>query len=485
MKEISFMNPSRVYIEITQTLLRALKENDGIELPLERDAKGKLTAACRADLISRLAKFVNHKSWQPRPRAFCAIGANGVSLRKISLPNSAKDDFQKLLLLQIESEFPLPPEQLACGWRQTESYGAAKRNVLVAAVKKEVVEEYAGLLASCGLNPMFTLAGLARNYLCPQSSGSHAILEIGRTQCELTMFENGEPVALRVLSSADVVAKALGTNWNGNKVFVFDAENETARLNLPGCEPVKIEAGAGRSSATLGLKKSLEQNGGAPWLILQIKAKPAAGKIDFSQPEVKKWLKRATILLMLLLALPYAEALLLKPFLAHRLAKLNTEKVRLTTIDRELEFLQVLKQSQPPYLDALYVFAKSSPPNAKIESLTMNRRGEMSLRGSMQNGQAVTDFRSKLIASGFFSSVAVEEQAPTPDRQKVNVRMTIQWKPAADLARLAIGPSPDEIERAKTNLLAQAGGGGFPGMMPMGMPMMPGGMPMPSPRSRR
>jgi hypothetical protein len=483
-KEISFMNSPRVYIEITQTVLRALKENDGVELPLERDAKGKLTVACKTKLVLQLSEFVNRKSWLPRPRAFCAIGANGVSLRKISLPNSAKDDFQKLLLLQIESEFPLPPDELAWGWRQIGPNGSvSKRDVLVAAVKKEVVEEYAGVLASCGLNPVFTLAGLARNYLCPEPRGSHAILEIGRTQSELTTFENGEPIALRVLSpAAESVAKSLGTKWNGNKIFVFAVENEIANFNLPGCEPVKIESGAGRSSATLGLKKSIEQNGGALSLVLQVKAKSVAGKLDFSQPDVKKWLKRAAILLVVLLALPFAEALVLKPFLSRRLAKLNAEKARLATIDHELEFLQFLKQSQPPYLDALYVFAKSSPPNAKIESVTMNRRGEISLRGSMQNGQAVTDFRSKLIASGFFSSVAVEEQAPTPDRQKVNVRMTILWKPAADRARLAIGPSSQEIESANTNKLAQAGGGGFPGMMPMGMPP---GMPMPMPRPSR
>ena len=35
MKEIAFMNLSPVYIEFSQTSLKALKENDGIELPLE------------------------------------------------------------------------------------------------------------------------------------------------------------------------------------------------------------------------------------------------------------------------------------------------------------------------------------------------------------------------------------------------------------------------------------------------------------------
>ena len=198
---------------------------------------------------------------------------------------------------------------------------------------------------------------------------------------------------------------------------------------------------------------------------------------------------RAAALLIVLLLLPYAEALVFKPFLARKLAKLKAEKVRLTTIDHELEFLQSLKQSQPPYLDALYIFAKSAPQGAKLESVTMNRRGEVSLRGSMRTGDQVTDFRSKLINSGFFSTVAVEEQAPTPDRQKVNLRIAAQWKAPEARVGLTNGPTAEEIEKAKTNNAAMGGGGGGfpPGMMPPGMPMMPPGMPpgmpaMPRPR---
>jgi hypothetical protein len=172
--------------------------------------------------------------------------------------------------------------------------------------------------------------------------------------------------------------------------------------------------------------------------------------------------------------LPYAEALLLKPFLARKLTTLKSEKGRLTTIDRELGFLQSLKQNQPPYLDTLFIFGKSTPQGARIDSLTMNRHGEISLRGSMRDATQVTDFRTKLIGSGFFANVAVEEQAPTPDRQKVNVRMTAQWKPADIRAGLSIGPTPAEVEKAKTNKLAQAGGAIPPGGMPPGMmpPMM-------------
>jgi hypothetical protein len=161
----------------------------------------------------------------------------------------------------------------------------------------------------------------------------------------------------------------------------------------------------------------------------------------------------------------------------------------LVTIDRELDFVRHLKQNQPPYLDALFLLAKAAPPGSKLDSLSMNRRGDLALRGSMKDGQQVVGFRSKLIDSGFFASVAVEEQTPTPDRQKVTVRITAQWKAANDRQSLSIGPTAEEIEKAK-NRPKDAPPGAFPPMdmgppggIPM-MPAMPGGGAMPGPRKR-
>jgi hypothetical protein len=148
-----------------------------------------------------------------------------------------------------------------------------------------------------------------------------------------------------------------------------------------------------------------------------------------------------------------------------------------------LGFLETLKSNQPPYLDALYLLGKAIPQGSRVESLSMNRRGEVALRGSMRNSSEVTDFRSKLIASGFFSSVTVEEQSPTPDRQKVNVRISATWKPGRERALLAIGPTAEEIEKSKNKVRDTPGGMppgmDFPGGMPMAFPGMPMGGPMP------
>ena len=484
------MNSTPVYIEIGQTMLRVLRENAGLELPLERAANGRLTAVCKDAVTAKLKSFLDCKAWQPRPNAFCAISANGVSLRRFTLPPATGDDLQRLLRLQIESEFPLSPDELAWGWQSSGSSDAAKQDVLVAAVRQEVVADYAELLLACGVKPVFTLAALARAALCSTSSGSCAMLDLNGNQSELVTFEGGAPVSVRVLSSAavaDSAAKALGANCT--RLIITGASSDVASQishKLGGSvavETLVTESGTGRSAAVHGLKKSAAQNGGSLPLVLQVKAKRMGGSFNLSAPEVKLWAVRAAVLLGVLLLLPFAEALLLKPFLKRKLSSLSMETNRLAMIDRELEFLQSLKQNQPPYLDAIYLFSKLAPQGSKIESLTMNRRGEVSLRGSMRDATQVTDFRTKLIGSGFFANIAVEEQSP--GQGKLNVRMSATWKPPEARAGLTNGPTLAEIEKAKSGGKdAKPGGGSMPpGMMPgmpPGMPtrtMPPGGLP--------
>ncbi len=503
MNGLGFLNYSGLYLEIGQDSLKALSGENGLELPLEREPGGRLTEACKAKLIPALEKFINRRSWLPRVRAFCAIGARGVSLRRLAIPPASREESRRLLLLQIESEFPLPPDELAWGHRPIRTNGpgeSATQESLVVAVKKEVVDQYAEILSRCGINPVFTLAAMARSHLCPPSAGPYAILDVGDKTSEWIAFDNGIPTAVRTLawgeSSPEPPEDALGplakslNGASGAKLFLTGRGGavQDRLVQLLGgnvvCEPLRMASGPGRSAAILGLKKSVEENAD-PLLLLH--SRQVNGAMSVGKPAPWKWAAAAAALVLGLLLLPYAEAILVKPIIVRKLATLQSATNRLETINRELNFLQFLKQNQPPYLDALYLFAKFAPQGARIDSLTMNRRGEVTLRGSMRSSDQVAEFRSKLIDSRFFSSVAVEEQTPTPDRQKVNVRMTALWKPAIELKALAIGPTADEIEKAK-NRKDQPGampGGMPPGMMPAGislgaMPpgvMMPEGMP--------
>ena len=548
MRESYFMNSPSVFIEIRQSSLKALKSEAGLELPLERNPDGGLTKACRERVTVNLQGFLKREFWQPRFRACCAIGARGVSFRRLTLPATTKEDLKRLLALQIESEFPLPPDALAWGYRQIggadlpasqSSTGiGAKQELLVVAVKKEVVEEYAEILSECGVIPLFTVAALARRHVRPHPPRTCALLDVGRNSAELITFENGVPLTVRVLpwggeSLTRAIADRLGIaldqaeklktglaqdpsgdgergsiqvaidaalgslaagikgQWSGQKIYLSgrsaqlrDFAPRLARHlgNGAHCELLDPALGEGRSAAVLGLRAASANGKESPLVVLQ--SKPTNGSATLVRPTYRKWVALALGLAVFSLALPYLEAPLLKGRLSKRLKAIQADRGRLAAIDRDLDFLRHLKQNQPPYLDALFLLAKAVPPGTKVDSLSMNRRGDLALRGSMKDGQQVVSFRSKLIDSGFFANVAVEEQTPTPDRQKVTVRITAQWKPANDRLSLSLGPTAEELEKAK-NRPKDPPPGAFPPMNmapPVGAPMMspiPGSGPMP------
>jgi Tfp pilus assembly PilM family ATPase len=498
---LDFMKSPWLYVEIGQSSLKVLNGEGGLDFPLDRQENGRLTRLCREQLTRSLHGFLQRKRWQPRTRALCAIGARGVSLRRLTLPSTTNEEFQRLLRLQIESEFPLPPDQLAWGYRRVRREGGppygpdSRQELIVVAVKREFIEEYSDIFSECGLNPVFTLSAFTRGRICPQPSGSYAVLDVGHTHSEWMSFENGAPTSLRILSwgrdnvtraieqrlgishgeaeqvkidldqhdtpdeetaqkiqnaiqtELDALAECIRSTWTGQKIYLMGisareldlAPRLAKRLgNGVACEHWESVPGADRSAAILGLEQPGDKHTEPSPLLIQV------GETDCDEtlmrPAPWKWAALAVLLALGLVSLPYVETFLMKSGLSRRLTALKVEKQRLPEIDRELRFLQYLKDNQPPYLEALAIVANAAQPGTRFDSVSMNRRGDLSLRGFMRDSQQVLDFRSKLIGSGFFSTVVVEEQNPTPDRQRIILRISAQWKTTPGRESLAIAP---------------------------------------------
>ncbi len=483
------MNSPALYLEISQSSFRALHGEHGLELNLEREENGCLTAPCAERLTQGLRGFLKEHHWRPRLPVFCAIGARGVSLRRLTLPSSSKEELQRLLPLQIERELPLPPDELAWGWRPLSpghpgGNGApAVQELLIAAVRKEVLQGYSEILSGCGLIPQFALAALARSSLCLQPPPSYAVLDIGRSHSELISFENGVPTSIRLLpwggenltqpvetrsvpsraegenitlhselepgsggghsqppqaaflAGLDPLVKMIQPNWIGQKLYLTGVTAGLADVvprlvkALGGgakCEQINTAPGPGRSAAILGLKRECEGSLGSPVLILRSPVSRNAQSM--ARPTGWKWAALAVLLGVCSLSLRYAEVFLHQGRLSRRFSELKAYREALPNIDRDLSFLQFLKTNQPAYLETLGALANAAPGGIRFESLSMSRRGDLALRAAMRDSQQVLDLRSKLIDSGLFSTVVVEEQTPTPDRQKITVRIAGQWK---------------------------------------------------------
>ncbi|HTI68932.1 MAG TPA: hypothetical protein VMF06_03140 [Candidatus Limnocylindria bacterium] len=517
MKGLDFTNSPAVFLEITPNALRALSGTEGFDLPLERGAGGRLTQAVRDQIVDRLQKLAHRQAWQGRAPAYCAIPSRGVSFRRLALPPVPKEEIHRVLQLQIENEFPLPPEELAWGYRLLPGRDSKKREVLVAAVKKESVQEYADLLTTAGLAPIFTPAPLARAGLCPSSVGTCAMLDVGDVASEWMVFAEGLPKTQRSLQWGEAILigalqDALGihradatlalTEWYSGSLLGTEraakideacdktvgplvemaGANESGQTiyltgrpalgpKFPGllvtrlggnspCERIETPDQPGRSAAILGLQALLAKQG--PEALVSIHLGTASAPVARRKLLApNKWAAMAAALLVACLAFPYVEALVMKPFVARRVAAVKAKKGRLGGIDRELEFLQYIKDNQPPYLDAMYLFANAAQGGGwKMDSISMNRRGEVSLSGSLRDPQQIGTFRSKLIDSGFFSSVVVEEQTPSPDRQKFTVRLSAQWKSGIERESLSIGPAlPDSAKPTNASPTSATGAG--------------------------
>jgi hypothetical protein len=507
MKSLEFKDATALFIDIGQGSLRAVQGEDAFAYPLERGENGRLTDLCRERLTVSLRGFVVQKGRASGRSAFCTISARGVSMRRLSLPASSEEELQRVLRLQIESEFPLSPDQLAWGSRPIgpakagANGGPARQELLVVAVKKEVLEEYAGVLSACGVVPRFTLAALARAELHPPPAGACAVLDIGRTHSELMSFQDGVPASIRILAwGGENITRAIaeklaishdeaeklkltmdqpgvafgpqGTLLQSATEFALAelAKNLRpaalgARLYLTGksardsrlapllggllggavpCESLEQAPGAVSSTAIAGLIRTSERNDSSAPVVLQLNGNQGVAKL--ARPPIWKWTAAAVLLALVTLLFPYAEAIVLKPFLERKLAALEADRGRLATIDQELDFLNFLKQNQPPYLDAIYLLARSAPRGTSLESLSMGRHQEISLRLKLGNTQQVTDFRSKLIDSGWFANVMVEEQTPSPDR-RVSVRMTAALKPAESRKPITAEPPGKKTDK--------------------------------------
>jgi hypothetical protein len=526
-------NAAGLFMDIGQSSLQAVHGPDAFAFPIERGENGRLTDLCRERLALSLRGFLSQKGRVAGRSAFCAIGARGVSMRRLSLPASSEDELRRVLRLQIESQFPLSPDELAWGSRPvgpptaSANGGPARQELLVVAVKKEVLEEITGVLASCGVVPFFTLAALSRAELHPLPSGSCAVLDIGRTHSELTSFENGVPASIRILAwggenitrsiqekmgvshdeaekfklTLDQLGAAFGAQGSvlqsatesalaalaeglrpaslGEKLYLTGKSARNPRLapllagvlgGAVACESLEQAPGTGQSAVIAGLMKSTARNGAPPPLILESGGGQGAAKL--ARPVVWKWAAAAVALALGALLFPYAEAFVFKPFLQRKLAALEADRGRLATIDQELDFMEFLKQNQPPYLETIYLLARSAPPGMRLESLAMGRKQQISLRLKMANAQEVSDFRAKLVDSGWFANVMVEEQAPSPDR-RLAVRMSAELKPAESRKPIAAELPGKKTDRPRF--------GGPDLNMPPPEPMMLAPPPMPVP----
>lgn len=445
-----------MFIEFTDNAAHIASEDRALDLPIERETSGALKHTSADAVRDALKLFAKGGD---RQQAFCLLPARGISIRRISLPANSKEDIERLLPLQIDAQFPLASDELAWGYASLGNAAApgasgAMNELLVAAAKKESVRQYRDIVTAAGFEPLFAISALTRDGLCSHHPRHYALLEIGSSNSELLTFDERGAATLRVVSlsaestSPEPVLNALRSNGAVEKLFVSGKAptiwSERISPNIP-AEPLTVAAG--HSAAISGLREILRR-GNEP-LLIQSQRESAHVR---RAPAEWRWAAAAIVLALVWLGLRYAEPVVRRARLKAVVADLESRRAKLPNIDREAAFLQFIQTNQPNYLEIVAALAGASQPGMKVDSLSISRRGELALRGQAQGAQGPGTLRSKMLDSGYFANVVIDEQTPNPqNQQQVSFRMTSQVRAETDRkAFLANKPKPDKNATNKT-----------------------------------
>lgn len=422
-----------VFVEFTEATAHMAAGDRAFDVALDRDVTGALMPTAIESLRNSLKMLSENGRIE---HAICLLPARGISIRRISLPLATSDKYERLIPLQIDAQFPLTSEELAWGYaplrmiaRSTE--GPLSQDFLIVALKKDSVQQYQQVVESAGLTPRFAVAALARLGLCPETVPKFATIEIGPNQSELVTFDESGPTSLRVVAlgaehlSEEPLLSALQSNGAIQKIYVTGRKAAiwSARIS-PSIPAEPVASAHGQSAAIAGVRQILRSE--CEPIFLRANRDPAPMQ---RAPAQWRWAAVAGLLLLAYLGLRYAEPIIQNRRLNRTIAELQARRAKLPKIDRETAFLNYIHTNQPNYLEVIGALASATQPGTKLDALTISKRGDVSMRGSAQNGQAPSTLRSKMIDSGFFSSVVLDEQTPVQNQQQVNFRMTAQLRP--------------------------------------------------------
>ena len=134
--------------------------------------------------------------------------ADGLIIKHLVLPVLPEAEILEAIKWQLKEEMPFALEGAIWDWQLTREYseedGARKKGITVAAVKKEIINDYLTIIGNCGLKPMaitsgpFTYAKLLGAY--SQNPPCSAVLDIGFKDASLSIYNNNKLSFMRRLS---------------------------------------------------------------------------------------------------------------------------------------------------------------------------------------------------------------------------------------------------------------------------------------------
>ena len=459
----------------------------GFAVPIQRDELGQLNEESTDRVKNALRQCLKGANTSDI-KCLCALASGGTSLRSIELPVPKGVPLKNLLELQIEKEWPLSPSDLAWGFQRLaepkespDSKESPNTKVAIAAVKRSLFLHYTAILKECGLDAKWTLSACAGSLLEGiESASSCSLLDIRETYSDLVTFENGYPIAVRHLNcgweALPAQDETIPTEGSDNPEQTSAMQPLIDALNLDETRPpltiVGTEAWLSKKQASLqGLlpdrrisSHGISDRNGAclatqsfgenltsaqEALLIELKsAEDAQAPNQTNRKPILRWTALLLLLVVLALLTRRIEPTLRSSSLDAKLKQFNEQKSQLPELDRELSFMEHMAEKSLPYMDLISLLAAQTVPGFQLETLDMGSDRQIQLRGALPQNAQPEDLRAKLLSSGWFERVVLDEQTPDKNKRNLTIRMSLTVK--APLRRPPLSESALGIEPDKT-----------------------------------
>lgn len=146
-----------------------------------------------------------------------ALPESLVFTKSVDLPSMSFEEINKNIPYQASEFFPIPPQETYMDWQVVGSLaGANTTDVLVVAAPKIIVDSFADMIQSAGLE----LSSLetkpvadARALISAKDLNPYLILDIGAKNSSLTCYDQG---TIKLTSTISIGGDDLGTDLNPN-----------------------------------------------------------------------------------------------------------------------------------------------------------------------------------------------------------------------------------------------------------------------------
>jgi len=407
-----------------------VEEQKTVELDIPEKHEEREVAQWAAQIKQALGGIKGHLTLTLHTE--CAL------LRAVDLPSTDSDELAGMVELQVDKFSPFPIEHMAIGYESLGSSGASTR-MLIAACKRDVVEDLGELLTAAGRQPDridIAAAGwwhLIRENEAVPVEGRHGFLLVDETGTELVITQNGLPLMVRSLgaqhhASDEEFAVEIAEETGYTLTSLETEWGATATPDLTvwhrGSAPDLLLDRLASECAVQAMARSLDD---LPPLTEGIARRDAISDepvLDLAPPEWKlvaseRTDQRRMILLVASLVAVWLAVLSVFFIVAH-LDRVQIERLRedIAALEGPADDARVLRrrvESLEQYADrtysALEVLREVSellPGGVDLNSFTYRKGGAVNLRGESPTVPPIYDFFEALEQSALFVEVRPE-----------------------------------------------------------------------------